>query len=166
MSASPPVRGPASPGPRNPGRGRFFSGLALASVFGLAGCGESGPPRQPVSGTVTLDGKPLASGSITFAPVEGVTAATAEVRDGAYRIGRSEGPVPGRYQVEIVAVQPTGKRIRHPDLPSETTDEVRNLIPPQYNVETRLAAEVKSDGENVFRFDLSSRRVASRTSRR
>jgi hypothetical protein len=141
-------------------------GVFLATLIALAGCGESGPARQPVSGSVTLDGRPLRAGSITFAPREGTTAATAEVRDGTFRIARSGGPAPGPYQVEVVAVEPTGKRIRHPDFPSETTEEVRNLIPPQYNAQTRLFVEVRPDSENSFRFDLSSRKVASRTSRR
>lgn len=140
--------------------------LAIAVSFVMPGCGDEGPARQPVSGTITLDGKPLASGSITFAPLEGTTAATAEVRDGTYGVGQSEGLAPGRYQVEISAVEPTGKRIEHPDLPSELIDEVRNLIPPKYNVQTELAAEVKPDGENAFTFDLSSRKVKSRTRRR
>ncbi|SIO42973.1 hypothetical protein SAMN05444166_4649 [Singulisphaera sp. GP187] len=139
-------------------------GVALAVSWVMVGCGDEGPARQPVSGVITLDGKPLPSGSVTFAPLDGATAATAEIRDGAYCIGRSEGPAPGRYQVEINAVQPTGKRIKHPDLPSSTIDEVRNVIPVNYNVRTQLAIVVTSDGENAFPFDLTTpRRVASRT---
>ncbi|WP_406697774.1 hypothetical protein V5E97_02810 [Singulisphaera sp. Ch08] len=120
-------------------------GVALAVSWGMVGCGDEGPARQPVSGVITLYGKPLPSGSVTFAPLDGTTAATAEIRDGAYRIGRSEGPAPGRYQVEINAVKPTGKRIKHPDLPSETIEEVRNVIPTSYNVETQLAIVVTPD---------------------
>jgi hypothetical protein len=105
--------------------------LALAVMGGVAGCGEAGPPRLPLSGSITLDGTPLPSGSITFAPLDGPTAATAEVRDGRFTTGRQAGATPGRYQVEIVAVQPTGKRVPHPDLPSQTTEEVRNVIPPR-----------------------------------
>ncbi len=33
-------------------------------------------------------------------------------------------------------MKPTGKRIKHPDLPSETIDEVRNIVPEKYNVAT------------------------------
>jgi hypothetical protein len=149
-----------------PGGAAVARGVALAVSLVVAGCADQGPTRQPVSGTITLDGKPLPSGSVTFAPLDGTTAATAEVHDGAYRIGRSDGPAPGRYQVEISAVQPTGKRVKHPDLPSETIDEVRNVIPAIYNVRTQLAVEVKPDGENAFPFDLSTRKVASRNPRR
>ncbi|WP_406697777.1 hypothetical protein V5E97_02825 [Singulisphaera sp. Ch08] len=145
----------------------FAWGVALAMTLLMVGCGNEGPARQPISGVITLDGKPLPSGSVTFAPLDGTTAATAEIRDGAYRIGRSEGPAPGRYQVEINAVKPTGKRIKHPDLPSETIEEVRNVIPTSYNVETQLAIVVTPDGENAFPFELTTpRRAASRTRRR
>src|SRR4051794_10320669 len=40
-----------------------------ASLLGLGGCGGTdGLPRQAVSGTVTVDGKPLKAGLITFMP--------------------------------------------------------------------------------------------------
>lgn len=153
--------------PGGPVINKLVRGLALAITLVMAGCGHEGPARQAVSGVITLDGKPLPSGTVTFAPLDGATAATAEIRDGAYQIARSEGPAPGRYQVEINAVKPTGKRIKHPDLPSETIEEVRNIIPVTYNVQTQLAIEVTPDGANAFPFDLASeRRVASRSRRR
>lgn len=34
----------------------------------LAGCGDSGPPRYDVSGTVTYNGKPIPAGTILFTP--------------------------------------------------------------------------------------------------
>ncbi|MDR3620961.1 MAG: hypothetical protein P4L85_16535 [Paludisphaera borealis] len=142
------------------------AGLALATSIAAAGCSDEGPVRQAVSGTVALDGKPLATGSITFVPVEGATAATAEVVDGAFQTGRSTGPAPGRYQVEIVAVQSTGKTIPHPDFPETTIEEVRNLVPPRYNVKTELKAEVKPDANEPYKFDLSSQTATSPRARR
>ena len=50
---------------------RFAVPLLVLSALGLAGCsGSSGDdlPREAVSGTVTLDGAPLPSGSISFSP--------------------------------------------------------------------------------------------------
>jgi|GEM_PF-791893 len=139
--------------------------LAIALSWFAAGCSEAGPARQPISGTITLDGKPLTVGTITFAPLDGTTAATAPIQDGTYRLSRSEGPAPGRYQVEISAVRPTGRRIAHPDLPSETIDEVRNIVPPNYNVQTELAVEVKPDGEQTLPFQLSTPKRGGKSSR-
>lgn len=136
----------------------FFKIAPALLLLAVAGCGgDGGPARTPVVGTITLDGKPLPSGTITFAPLEGRTAATTEVKDGAFRIGSSGGPAPGRYQVEIVSVAPTGKRVPHPDLPTETIEEVRNLVPPRYNAQSTLTADVRADGENAFTFALMSK---------
>jgi len=140
-------------------------GLGLAALI-AAGCNDDGPVRQAVTGTVALDGKPLATGSITFVPVGGLTAATAEVVDGAFQTSRSTGPAPGRYQVEITAEQPTGKTIPHPDLPGTTIEEVRGVVPPRYNVRTELTAEVKPDANDPFKFDLSSQADAPSRARR
>ncbi len=141
--------------------------VACIVLLFATGCGgESGPSRQPVVGSVTLDGKPLPSGTITFLPSDQGPAASAELSEGGYRIDRDAGPAPGHYTVEIVAVQPTGRRIRHPDLPSETTEEVRNVIPQQYNARTQLQVDVKPDAENRFDFELSSRQEPSARRRR
>ena len=141
--------------------------LSLAALLGLSACGDAGPSRQPVSGTITLDGKPLAAGTVVFAPLDGLTAATAEVRDGAYRIDRSAGPAPGRYQVEVRAEVPTGKQVLNPDAPSETMAEFRSIVPPRYNARTELAVEVKPDADNAFPFELKSAKTsAPRRSRR
>jgi len=140
--------------------------LILAPCLALGCAGEPGPPRRPVSGEVKLDGTPLPSGKITFAPVEAGAGAHGEITDGVYRFSASDGPSPGRHHVEIVAVQTTGKRIPSPDLPGETVEEVRNIIPPQYNARTELQVEVKPDAENAFRFDLTSRKPAPRGTRR
>ena len=53
------------------GSASLACGLAF-SLFALLGCGgaEDDLPRQAISGTVTLDGKPLEAGSITFDPAD------------------------------------------------------------------------------------------------
>ncbi len=61
---------------------KLVRGLALAIDAGHGRLRPRGPARQAVSGITTLDGKPLPSGTVTFAPLDGATAATAEIRDG------------------------------------------------------------------------------------
>lgn len=146
---------------------RFSLLLASSLLTAVVGCGgDSGPARQPASGSITLDGKSLASGTITFIPDEGGPGAFGSVEEGAFRFEKAEGPPPGRYKVEIVDVRPTGKMIPDPDSRSGTIAEVRNTIPPRYNARTELAVEVKADAENTFTFDLSTRKLASRGARR
>jgi hypothetical protein len=53
--------------------GRFFSLLLHSLLFALllAGCTKANKEISPVSGTVTLDGNPLAHASVTFQPKNG-----------------------------------------------------------------------------------------------
>lgn len=143
-----------------------LAAAALGPWLG-SGCGsEPGPPRVPVAGEVRLDGAPLPSGTITFAPVDGNAGAFGEVKDGAFRFGAADGPSPGLHTVEVVAVRPTGRKVASPDLPGETEDEARNVIPPRYNARTELRAEVRPGSENTFRFDLTSRTRSRPATRR
>src|SRR5689334_1452970 len=47
---------------------RVLAAFASLSLLALAGCGESGPQRFNVSGTVTYAGQPLPAGVIWFDP--------------------------------------------------------------------------------------------------
>jgi hypothetical protein len=86
---------------------RVASGL-ISAVFLAAGCaGDSGPRLVPVSGTVTLNGKPLEGAVVTFVPdaanKEGRPGEDITGPEGNYKVmtsGRS-GVVPGKYKVTI-----------------------------------------------------------------
>ncbi len=45
--------------------------LICLSLVVIAGCGSDRPPLAPLTGTVTLDGKPVQYGGLMFSPVEG-----------------------------------------------------------------------------------------------
>ncbi|MBA4188746.1 MAG: hypothetical protein C0467_12170 [Planctomycetaceae bacterium] len=78
--------------------------FALVAALTLAGCGPS-VDRQPISGTVTHDGKPIEYGVIFFAPdtSKGNTGpqGSAEIRKGSYQTGTDKGPVAGPHTVRI-----------------------------------------------------------------
>jgi hypothetical protein len=119
-------------------------------LVGLAGCG--GPAR--VSGNVTLDGKPLTKGAITFAPTGDGPVATGSINSsGRYtlQVGTQSAIPPGTYTVTIVAVEPVPPTPEHPEpLP-------KLLTPAKYNnpATSGLAAEVKR-GSNSFDYQLIS----------
>ncbi len=140
--------------------------LVLALACGAAiGCSSDANVGLDVNGSVTLDGKPLPSGTISFATPDGRSLGTAEVAEGRYAIPASAGLQPGTYQVEILSVVPTGKTVKNPDFPNETIKEVRNVVPARYNVRSELKAELKADGPREFSFPLSSTKVAARQAR-
>lgn len=115
--------------------------MALCFFLPAPGCGGS-DDRLPLAGEVTLDGKPLAEGAITFSPLNGPYSAGGVIRDGKFDIPRSGGPRPGKYRVAIVSYQSTGKRLPDPDRPGETVEEQKQIIPPKYNRESTLEVEI------------------------
>lgn len=97
------------PSPISKIAGRFLLCGLSVSFLGVLGCGaDSGPPRAPVTGTVTHDGSPVSGGSITFAPIgseqtEAGKPATGVVQsDGTFKLGTykpGDGAVIGKHRI-------------------------------------------------------------------
>jgi hypothetical protein len=141
---------------------------AAALAISAAGCGQGGDglPRQAISGTVKIDGRPLDTGEITFAPNVGDGPAVGgKIANGAYSIRRADGPVPGPHNVAIFSAMPTGKKIKDDVDPKVTYDERVETIPERYNARTQLKAEVEMGGANRFDFALAGRKDPTRTKR-
>ena len=121
----------------------------------LAGCDGSGD-RRGVEGTVTLDGQPLAEGSITMRPLPGTTSPTAgaKITDGKFTIPKEKGPLVGTFRVEITATRKTGRQIKDP-LMGGMVEEVQQVIPSRYNRKSELTAEVTETGQNRMDFELN-----------
>ncbi|MEJ7636561.1 MAG: hypothetical protein WKF75_00865 [Singulisphaera sp.] len=128
-------------------------------IVALGGCdGGDGLPRQAIAGTVTLDGKPLDYGSILFTTLgDGSTMSGGSlIADGRYAIARDQGLVPGSYRVAIYAPD-VGSKSSTSELPTQLGKLPTDRIPPRYNMETTLTAQVEKGGANDFVFDLKSR---------
>jgi hypothetical protein len=130
--------------------------LTLLAVV-VAGCGPGGPPRAPVSGTVTLDGKPLPRGTVQFAPdagrgTNGATGVGSIDAQGRYEIQTTGAPgaIVGFHQVGVVACEQV-------DL--NQTSYAPSLIPERYNnpLASGLTAEVKKGQRNVVNLELRSK---------
>lgn len=115
----------------------------------LLGCGRTtGPTTHAVSGTVTLDGKPLATGDVIFYPeTENKPAVMGKLKEGhyAFRIAA------GRHRVSIQSVggEP---RVLAAGMPPV----FKPLVPARYNQATKLTADVTAAATNRFDFDLTS----------
>ncbi|MCC9605854.1 carboxypeptidase-like regulatory domain-containing protein [Blastopirellula sp. JC732] len=83
---------------------RIF-GLLLITAL-VSGCGDS--KLQPLQGSVTLDGEPLADAAISFSPVEGGRPASGKSdAGGQFTIASytaNDGLPPGSYKVTIVKI--------------------------------------------------------------
>jgi predicted small lipoprotein YifL len=78
----------------------------FVSLISLAGCGQDGPVRYSLSGTVTMpDGKPVPAGEVSLEP-DGAAgnqgpATMVQIRDGKYSAPRDQGIVGGAYIITI-----------------------------------------------------------------
>ena len=100
--------------------------IALVAVS-LAGCGPRGPgyPATRLEGAVTVDGQPLASGSIQFLPEhagQGPAVGTT-IEDGRYEV---ENVPLGEVRAIVTSVR-RGKRL--PDVGDMPVWEAENLVP-------------------------------------
>ncbi|MBN2295749.1 MAG: hypothetical protein JXM70_25175 [Pirellulales bacterium] len=135
-----------------------LSVLLSATIYG---CGHDNPlGRQPVSGTVTVDGQPLPRGMIRFTPRnrEGTVGSGTVITDGKYELTVEKGLPAGEYVVGILAVD--REESSNPDaLPGTDTfsTPAKQRIPPRYNVKSELVREVNTDGPNVFDFEIKTR---------
>ena len=85
----------------------------ILSFLLLSGCGR--PYNASVSGTVTIDGAALRTGTIAFSPIAGGAIAYALIgEDGRYsvRTGSDEGLLAGEYAAAVVAMsgRPPGSK--------------------------------------------------------
>ena len=125
--------------------------LMLASV-GCSGSGDQ-PDLGRVTGTITMDGSPVAGKQVAFSPDEG---------RGSHGITDSE----GKYELMYIAntkgakVGPHKVYITTPGNEEDDSDPdavpVKETIPAKYNKSTTLTADVKA-GKNTFDFDLESK---------
>jgi hypothetical protein len=132
----------------------LFVLVGLAIV--LAGCGNR-VSRVPVKGNVTLDGKPIADGYITFKPVPGTSspAAGGRILDGRFAVGQKGGLLPGKFRVEITASRPNvGKIAIDPETHKKYTP-IEQYLPARYNTQSELTAEVPSSKD--YSFELQSK---------
>jgi hypothetical protein len=128
-----------------PAKHRAKFALVLLPLL-VIGCGQSGAEVAPVSGRVTLDGRPLASADVAFQP------------DGAQRASSGRTNADGRYQLMFKRGQPGALVGEHTVRISISREIVRNPppIPARYDTQSELRREVKAGEENVFDFELKS----------
>lgn len=138
---------------------------ALLVCLALAGCGGAQSiGRKAVTGTVSMDGKPMDYGSINFQPIEGNSkqiGAGAVVENGAYSIPADQGLTPGKYRVVITS--PTGGKPSGPQKGESPEEAMKRAgtppterLPPKYNSESELTAEVTASAPPKFDFKVES----------
>lgn len=85
--------------------------MVFAAALLSAGC--SGKGRLAVSGSVTVDDSPLATGTVSFQPAEEhLGSAGGSIVAGKFELPAAHGLKPGQYLVTITGYRETGRMIK------------------------------------------------------
>lgn len=133
-----------------------FSSM-LASLLGLvllfaAGCSDP-PTTADVTGSVSVDGVPVESGSIGFFPLDGKS----PTAGAAIEAGRYTAQVPfGKSKVEIRVSKVVGKKKLYDTADSPVQSIMAEALPPKYNDESELQMDVAL-GMDEQNFELKTK---------
>lgn len=137
--------------------------LAACALLACLGCGDYPYDLAPVSGVVTLYGKPLQNATVSFEPIGGQgkpivgpgSMGTTD-DDGRYQLQtfkKESGAVVGTHTVRISTFQSKFK-----DLKNSDDIEIVSVehVPWHYNRNTQLTFEVPADGTSEADFKLTA----------
>lgn len=138
-----------------------FRCLLLLQILLVTGCAAKTEviPTAPVKGVVTLDGKPLEDGTITFypdvdasgSPLKGQMA-QGRISQGTYEIPNPPGVTVGKNRIAISATKVTGKET----LDGVEIEKREQYLPAKFNSDTTLACDVQA-GPNSHDFQITSK---------
>lgn len=140
--------------------------IIVAGMTCAGGMGCSRPAAEKpatVQGEVTLDGKPVVAGLISFFPTQelGGPSGGAEIKDGKFSIETKTGLVAGDYRVEVTVI-PRNSAGQKPETSAETVRPV-NETPGSQSAE-EVIREFKNPaqtatlttGANSYQLELRS----------
>jgi glycine/D-amino acid oxidase-like deaminating enzyme len=138
--------------------------VIVSAVLLASGCGS--PRIAPVSGVVTLNGKPLAGAIVSFQPIKEdkgpgkalPTSSGTTDENGAYTLKTTtdqEGALVGRHTVSIIRINPqaVNRDTRHV---TGTGLPPPDSLPDRYNEKSELTCEVPPEGKRDANFALKS----------
>lgn len=142
--------------------------IALALLLPQLGCSDGEDPRMPVSGTVTLDGEPLADAKVTLMPKDSRRVANAITDktgrfESATTFTAGDGALIGDHFVAITPKNPPpmpGDEISSPGSPGPgKRAKYVAPIPAKYGNPkgSGLEVSVARGADNDFSFDLKSK---------
>ena len=137
---------------------RIAAACLLPALLAFVGCSEpTGPRTMRVWGDVSLDGKPVEQGTITFDSIDGSPPAQAQIQDGRYDLPAESGPVAERtYKIRINAPVKTGKTVPNV-MPNggPTMDVLEESIPAAFHAKSTIEKTISPDSSrNEFSFQL------------
>ena len=132
---------------------RMLSLIFISSCVFACGCGPESK-MATVTGSVTIDGTPAETGSISFIPVDGMSSTSgASITNGKFT---SEAPI-GESKVEIRVPKVVGKKKLYDTPESPVQNIMAEVLPKKYNEATELRFTAQK-GKNEKNFELSTKK--------
>ena len=142
--------------------------VALIVIQMNSGCSDA-PKFAPVSGVVTLDGKPYALGVVSFQPLgtkdnpnPGRGSSAFTDANGKFSLKSDEtmdGAIVGKHLVRIMSRSEGATSIKpgtsSPD-GAPASRKIADPIPPEWNGESKVEFEVPSGGSDKANFDIKT----------
>ena len=142
--------------------------FALIVIQMNSGCSDA-PKFAPVSGVVTLDGKPYALGVVSFQPMgtkenpnPGRGSSAFTDANGKFSLkcdGTMDGAIVGKHLVRIMSRSEGATSIKpgtsSPD-GAPTSRKSADPIPPEWNGESKVEFEVPAGGSDKANFDIKT----------
>ncbi len=123
--------------------------LPCLCFFLLSGCGSDLPPIAPLTGTVTMDGKAYANGSLMFTPTGGGRPSLAAIDENGNFKAMYNLNTPGALiGTHSVTFEPAGKA---------EEDEFKPYAPPAQNFKVTPSEVTVEDGGTEIAFTLKQK---------
>ncbi len=142
---------------------RFFTSARVtrrAGLLGLAillsviaGCSDESPQRIAVTGTVTLDAKPLNNATVILTPIGPGLAAAAVIENGKFAMTEENGPTIGEFHVRI---NPMEAEIEAVNPAAPVRGNQRPQVPRVYQRDGKLRASISADPNQQLELKLFS----------
>jgi hypothetical protein len=146
--------------------------LVIVMVAMLVGCGGNKNSYAKVKGTVTLNGKPLDKGEITFS-LPGKPPTFMDITDGKFsgqaligsntisvsvkkKSGAAPKPLPPQAQAQMKAYREKGIGQGGADPNAASMDSTIELIPSEWNTASKQVRMVEAGSANEFEFNIKT----------
>ena len=134
--------------------------IGIATTITFVGC-NSGPATTEISGKVSVAGKPIDDGDITFQPLAGGGfTSSGKITNGQYRLSGESGLLEGEYLVKVNAYREAANQgpiiVGGQDMPPETAGMKRKdqYLPDKYNTKSTIEKFVVESGKSKIEKDF------------
>ncbi len=131
---------------------KMFRNTTLALLLLISvGCSDG---RIGASGTVSLDGKPLESGAISFRPAPENTSNSSggQIVQGQFQLAAKHGLGPGKFFVTVQSFKATGRMV----LDKQSGKMIAEQARIKFKETGKLEAVLAAGADNRFDFQLTS----------